>query len=291
MIRTLGISLAIALACGSSSATRVEDRRPLRLSHDRYDLPLNPGAPVIEFTQWRPPKRSECLVPDLTILADGTILASCGTCEYIPSFSPGYGVRHLHDRRASRIDPEALQKLLHFILVENKLASWDSEKVKTGVEQAWRDQPPEIRRILSRLPLLHEVCVSVHVNRTVTTVHWVGSRSEFNGLHAEALRGLIAVRDRLESMRLVTVAGGPEAVTKWLTLANASLRSEYPAAESFERTDLSWARMYMEPSDLEVRFLHVSYEKGRALIEAEATLRIEEGKPPNVSVTLERHRL
>lgn len=289
MIRTLCMSLAIALACAGSSATRVEDRRALRWSLDRYDLPLNPGAPVIEFTQRRFSETSECVVPDLTVLADGTILASCGNCEYRLDCSHGYGLGHLHDRRVSRIDHEELQKLLQFVLAENKLASWDSEKVEKEVKQAWRDLPADTRNTLSRISFLHEVCVRVHVNRTVTTVHWVGSWSEFDALHAEALEGLIAVRDRLESMRLVTVAGGPEAVTKWLALANEALRSEHPEAEPFESTDLCSARSYLKPFDLEVRFVRISREKGRAVIEADATLRIEEGEPPDVSVTVERH--
>jgi len=103
------------------------------------------------------------------------------------------------------------------------------------------------------------------------------------------LQGLVAVRDRLESMRLVTVAGGPVAVTKWLTLANQALLSEYPDAKPFESTDLSSARLYLEPFDLEVRFFRSFFEKDLALIETDATLRIEDGEPPNVSVTLERH--
>jgi hypothetical protein len=272
-------------------------RRSLFLSLDDFNPPLHipfePGTPVIEFTERLPWKAHQGPEPDLTVYADGTVVVRFGFEWRFLCTKYGW-VRRRPGRLVSKISTQELQKLLHFILVENHLESWNPERAQAEVEQLRAQQTGDTGEAYIRNTIPYELCVKVRVGGELRTVEWRDWFEIFFLLDGRELQvqGLIEVREKLERMRDVILAGGHGAIEKWVALVNETLRTEHPDVSPLGSNDLSSAD-FLSPDRLSVSFARIDIaeaDEGGVLVEVVAKVLIEEGERPAVEVELRRHR-
>lgn len=184
------------------------------LAGGTYQLPTDPGQPVItlDFKGGRL-KRLDA-APALSIYADGRVV--------MPQ-------RFAHSQaREGRISRDQLQQLLDLIIVDNKFFLYDPKQVEAKLAAL-----PEPRPVLP----LHLVTteVGVYANHQAKTVSYFGLGHD--AVVAETAQ-LLAIRQRLEQLMSTLALGGEEEVAAWLALANQRLASEQPKSAPLTLSDL-----------------------------------------------------
>jgi len=202
----------------------------------RYPLPKNPKQPVIVL-RWlsRAGSRSMTVGPALEIRADGTMTAGAhwyfsrlGEIDLGKDGLICLLHRGVSDRVTGRISTTDLQRLLHFALEEQGLATLDECAVRASIRAA------------GHLAFHHWTTdLRVHIGGRSYGAHLCGARL-CAAYHPElkALRGWVEVDLRLCALIDQMHAGGPEGVKKWLALVNKHLGVTHPGVRGFTADDL-----------------------------------------------------
>jgi hypothetical protein len=179
-----------------------------------YQLPSDPGQPVITLDFKGSRLKRIDASPALSIYADGRVV--------MPQL-------YAHSvAREGRISQQQLQALLDLIVVSNKFFLYDPRQVEAKLAALPGPRPA--------LPMhLASTEITVHVNQHAKTVSYFGLGHD---AMVEESAQLLAIRRRLEQLMSTLMLGGEKEVAAWLALANQRLASERPKSEPLSLDDL-----------------------------------------------------
>lgn len=222
------IALALFLAL-APTAGAAEEKAP------EIALPEDPDAVVLSLDEvggLMPPRKTEA--PRLEIRADGTVRAA-------------HPFRSAAVAKA-KLEPPELRALLRFVVVEERFVAITEDAIRKEVADAedggLRPMPPDSSTTVIRIALKdgeHEV--RQYAPAVVAKEHpKVGS-----------LARLARVFERLSHLRATTLAGGGEAVARYVDLVNAAPEDEDAPRPRFVAGDLDDAWL-LEDGGRKARF-------------------------------------
>lgn len=212
---------ALAVALGAVGTVRGADERTPPVVHQ---LPDDPQALVIVLDYqggFTPPRQNQDA--HLTIRADGSVTTGAPWGE--------------RKRLEARLALAELHELLNYILDEQKLGEFDVDSVQRQV----RDIQQQRGSFLAIADAPTTV-VTVHADgKTWVARYYALSLAARQFPEVLPLQRLLAVERRLQGIYNRLHAGGPDALTRYLELANAALRAKDPQLRPLSADDLQSA--------------------------------------------------
>jgi hypothetical protein len=190
----------------------------MALAREPVQLPNDPQFTVIElwYLEDEPPRE-----PELAILADGRVRARCAT-------GPVW----------SEMEPSALKQLIGELLHEHHLSRIDSRELADRIQQE------AVRTGLTAdIPGAADTFIRI---RTATDQYQI--RCPAVGILAtrfpevESLQQVLSAQRRLENVRAVAQAGGPEAAAHLARLAQRSVSREHGVSVAVTPEQLAMVR-------------------------------------------------
>ena len=219
MIRLpLLVALCFSLTCTMNSVQSADKKQK------KHTLPKDPKAAVIVLEYqggFTAPRTNN--EPPLTILADGTVILGAP-----------FGQRK---RIEAGISQNQLQELLRFILDEQKMATFNSTRVKKAVRAAQKKRGAAIRIADAATPVLR---VQADGKR-FEAKYYALSMMALQYPEIKSLARFDAVRKRLERFQGEIYAGGRVGLIKHLALVNKKLETDNPEVPALKAEDLKTA--------------------------------------------------
>jgi hypothetical protein len=219
--RAAALSGALAIALGIGATMQAADERKPPVVHQ---LPDDPKAVVIVLDYqggFTPPRQNQDA--HLTIRADGSVITGAP-----------WGQRKRIEARLTMVE---LHELLNYILDEQKLSEFDADHVQRQVRDIQQQ-----RGTFLAIADAPTTVVTVHADgKTWVARYYALTMAARQFPEVMPLQRLMAVERRLQGVYNRLHAGGPDALKRYLELANAALRAKDPQLRPLSADDLQSA--------------------------------------------------